>query len=180
MGKVTTQRTWKPVVRSIRQFTEPRNLISHNVTDDAWFHILEENWKTDLKEVITKRLDLKGFYSIKIYLPYGVVENNGNLILKKIVNKNEKGVYLVNLEISQLFKKRQVQLNLDFPAKFIPQKVNIKKFFFYSWHKNYVSLSYLIGTTKVDIIEKQLKKFLSEAQIFYRLYCQTESNLEIF
>lgn len=135
------------------------------------------------------RTSLQGACMFKMYLPYGVVqdEEKKELTFVKITDKvkdeinkaslnwtNKYNIYFMTLGIEEQFKKVAIVLRVTFPGIVKKQFKTFVPTNFYKWQKGEVEIYKMITTKNPEIVEKLAQELLKEAYRFYFMYCNYE------
>lgn len=87
--------------------------------------------------------------------------------------------YFIQLFLNEKYRKRNLGLELTFPAKVIIPSVRKKPNYFYKWGKKYATITMYLGTLDKDLIISHARALLKECQMFYWLYCDCKTPLPL-
>lgn len=75
------------------------------------------------------------------------------------------------LLITEKNNKQVCSIELSFDGEFKEQLINKRQFYYYKWSNKSITISKLIATFDVDVIEQQALELLAECRRFKFMYC---------
>jgi hypothetical protein len=91
---------------------------------------------------------------------------------EKLKVQQPKDIFYATMFLRDGFNKQTFGIELTTDAEVIPQLHNRKKWYYYSWNKNELTIRRILGTYNINKIEKMIQELLEEYKRFYMMYCK--------
>lgn len=83
-------------------------------------------------------------------------------------------IFYVTLFLREGYNKQTLGIELTADAEVVPQLFNRKKWYYYEWDKNKLTIRRILGTYDERRIEDMVKELMQEYKRFYLMYCKTK------
>lgn len=158
--------------------------MDRNVSTAVKNNLFGSAWKSDIKTLKNFKNKFLRVKNIELFLPYAIYKQNEKDQYDFIYIDKEKhenltrfkphSIFYVTLFLREGYNKQTLGIELTADAEVVPQLFNRKKWYYYEWDKNKLTIRRILGTYDENRIEDMIKELMQEFKRFYLIYCKTK------